>query len=98
LEYIEVIKKIMREFDFVEESNNMDCVTYFNRILLRILSQNWKHDAERYVGYLNVLCYFDINNKLPDKKNFDNINWYASKEDDASLDSLASLASLEDDE
>jgi hypothetical protein len=91
LEYIEVIKKIMREFDFVEESNNMDCVTYFNRILLHILSQNWKYDAEKYVSYLNVSCYFDINDKLPDKKNFNNINWYASKEDDASLDSLASL-------
>jgi hypothetical protein len=82
LEYIEVIKKIMREFDFVEESNNMDCVTYFNRILLHMLSQNWKYDAERYVSYLNVSCYFDINDKLPNNKEFNNINWYASKKDD----------------
>jgi hypothetical protein len=82
LEYIEVIKKIMREFDFVEESNNMDCVTYFNRILLHMLSQNWKYDAEKYVSYLNVSCYFDINDKLPNNKEFNNINWYASKKDD----------------
>jgi hypothetical protein len=72
----------MREFDFVEESNNMDCVTYFNRILLHMLSQNWKYDAEKYVSYLNVSCYFDINDKLPNNKEFNNINWYASKKDD----------------
>lgn len=34
-------------------------------------------ELEKYISYESVLYYFDINNKLPDNKKINNINWYA---------------------
>ncbi len=70
--YIDAIKEIMNEYGFKHLTKNMVYVIYFNRLILKMVSNTWDINASRYyITYDGLLYDFDINESLSDK-NSDN--------------------------